>query len=128
MARTNTIQVANLLLDTENPRLSTPNNGQRETLRELAGIQGTKLRVLAEDILNHGLDPSELTIVAKLKKDDSRFVVLDGNRRLAALKVLENPESVDGAIGPSLLKSMRGLSKRYQEDPIDNIVWCRGQR
>lgn len=121
MAQTTTIPVANLQLDTENPRLSTPNSGQRETLRELASLQGTKLRVLAEDIVKHGLDPSELTIVAKLKRTDNRYVVLDGNRRLSAIKVLENPESVDGAIGASLLKTMRRLSERYQQDPIANI-------
>ena len=57
------IPVADLLFDEENPRLASPNQGQRETLRSLATNQGTKLRVLAEDILIHGLDPTELMMV-----------------------------------------------------------------
>ena len=63
------IPIANLRLDSENPRLSTPNSGQRETFREMARLQGPKLRVLAQDIVEYGLDPSELTIVTRLDGD-----------------------------------------------------------
>ncbi|MYA19724.1 MAG: hypothetical protein F4Z25_05555 [Chloroflexi bacterium] len=87
----------------------------------MAKMQGTKLRMLAADILEYGLDPSELTIVARLEDDDERFVVLDGNRRLTAIKVLENPEVVEGAVSPSVLRAMRRLSRQYHEDPIENV-------
>ena len=76
---------------------------------------------MAQDILEYGLDPSELTIVARLEDKSDRFVVLDGNRRLAALKVLENPELVDGAVTPSVLTSIRKLSSKYQENPIESV-------
>lgn len=115
------IPVANLQLDPENPRLSTPNSGQRDTLREMAQLQGSKLRALAEDILEYGLDPSELTIVTRVEDRSDRFVVLDGNRRLAAIKALENPESVQGAVKPAVLKALRSLSQKYQEDPIEEV-------
>lgn len=116
------VPVANLQLDPENPRLSTPNSGQRDTLREMAQLQGSKLRVLAEDILEHGLDPSELTIVTRVEDGTDRFIVLDGNRRLAAIKVLENPELVQGAVTAPVLKAMRKLSKAYHEAPIEEIA------
>ena len=116
-----TILISNLYVDPANPRLTMPNNGQRDTLRELARLQGVKLRVLAEDILEHGLDPSELPIVARSEDEAERFVVLDGNRRLTAIKVLENPELVDGAVEATLFTAMRRLSKRYHENPIESI-------
>ena len=121
MAESVTIPVVNLRLDPENPRLSTRNNGQRETLRELAKLQGTKLRVLAEDILEYGLDPSELTIVARLEDEDDRFVVLDGNRRLTAIRALESPELVDGVVTTAVLRALRTLSRRYHDNPIEGV-------
>ena len=115
------IPVASLQLDPENPRLSTPNSGQRETLRQMAQLQGAKLRVLAEDVLEYGLDPSELTIVTRVEDEADRFVVLDGNRRLSAIKVLENPEVVQGAVSEQVLKALRRLSTAYHEDPIEEV-------
>ena len=121
MAEQIEVPVASLRLDSENPRLSTPNNGQRETLRALAKLQGAKLRVLADDIVAHGLDPSELTIVTALKSEPDRFVVLDGNRRLTAIKVLENPELVDGVVPAPVLAALRRLSRLYHESPIEAV-------
>ncbi len=115
------IPVANLLLDTENPRLITPNGGQRETLRDLARLQGPKIKALAQDILKFGINPSELTIVTGLEDGSGRFVVLDGNRRLAALRLLENPELVEGVVTASLFRSFRKMSRLYQERPIEEV-------
>lgn len=123
MADTVSISVADFLLDEENPRLVQPNKGQRETLRALSSYQGRKLQKLAEDILTYGLDPSELTIVmpAKGDKDKHRYIVLDGNRRITALKALENPESLVDAVPASVVTAMRKLSQLYQKAPLDSI-------
>jgi len=115
------IPVAALLFDEENPRLASPNGGQRETLRALATIQGPKLRVLAQDILTYGLDPSELTIVMGVENATERFVVLDGNRRLAALRALENPDSIADAVPMTVLSAIRRLSRQYQDAPLDTV-------
>lgn len=56
-----------------------------------------------------------------LKGDTQRYVVLEGNRRLAAVKALENPESLAGAVKPSVLPRLRRLSKEYLQSPIDTI-------
>ncbi len=122
MAEPVDIPIANLLFDEENPRLASPNQGQRETLRSLTTNQGAKLRVLAQDILEHGLDPSELMIVMGVESSDNRFVVLDGNRRLAALRALENPESVEGAVSKTALTSLRKLSKEYQKEGPGSVT------
>ena len=115
------IPVANLRLDIQNPRLSVPNEGQRETLREIAHLQGSKLRALAQDIVEYGLNPSDLSIVTALESEGDRFVVLDGNRRLAAIRALENPEVVDGVVEPAVLRALRRLNEQYRENPIEAI-------
>ena len=115
------VQVSSLLFDEENPRLPSPNQGQREVLRALATNQGSKLRLLAEDILAFGLDPSDLMVVLRVEGPDNRFVVLDGNRRLSALRALENPELVAGAVSSQVLNALRRSSKGYQDVAIDSV-------
>lgn len=115
------VATADLAFDEENPRLGTPNEGQRAALRAMATVQGAKVRALAEDILEYGLDPSELPIVMKVEGNDSRFVVLDGNRRLTAIRSLENPESIADAVPPKVLNAIRRLSKRYLSAPIESV-------
>lgn len=121
MAEVIDVQVSNFLFDEENPRLPSPNQGQREVLRALAANQGAKLRVLAEDIVAFGLDPSQLMVVRRVDSPDNRYVVLDGNRRLSALRALENPELVAGAVSAQVLNALRRLSKNYQEAALDSV-------
>src|SRR5258708_37220532 len=121
MAQQVELPVASLLIDEENPRLSNPNAGQREALRSLASYQGRKLQMLAADILVHGLNPSDLTIVMPFDTDENRYIVLDGNRRLAALRALENPDSLVDTVGKGVLTEIRKLSKKYQEAPQETI-------
>lgn len=115
------IPISSLLLDAENPRLPQPNVGQREVLRALASQQNRKLVALARDIVQHGINPTELLIVIRTGDDLGRYVVLEGNRRLAALKSLENPESLVGALQPNDLADIRKWAKQYQENPIESL-------
>ncbi len=121
MAETISTSPANLLIDVENPRLPQPNVGQRDAQRAIAHDQERKLVALAKDIVQNGLNPSELPIVMPLNDDLKRYVVLEGNRRLIALKALENPEWLVGAVGPVVVAAMRKLSSDYQEAPVESI-------
>lgn len=121
MAKTSPIRVAELLIDAENPRLTQPNVGQREALLEFARDQEKKLIRLAQDIVEYKLSPAELLIVMPLKDDLERYVVLEGNRRFAALKGLENPDLLASGLNPTMLKELRELSKAYQENPIESV-------
>ena len=114
------VPVTDLLLDEENPRLETPNQGQRETIRAMAKFQGTRLQALAADIVRHGLDPSDLFIVMEI--DNKRYVVLDGNRRATALKALENPEIVNGAVSSSVLRALKRLGSQYDADTNETVL------
>jgi len=121
MPEISSIPLSDLLIDTQNPRLEQPNTGQREALRAFAGDQKAKLIALAKDIVGFGMNPSELAIVMPFHDDLRRYVVLEGNRRFTALKALENPEWLVGAMQPGEVDEMRRLSKIYQESPIESV-------
>jgi hypothetical protein len=120
MAERLPIAVASLLVDLNNWRLPQPQTGQREAQREIARRQGEKLFKLAEDIAKYGPNLAELPIVMPF---GTRYIVLEGNRRLVALRALENPQWLAGAFPARSLSEMRSLSKRYLQNPIAS-VYC----
>ena len=82
------IPVDNLDLDTDNPRHgAVPDQGA--AFFALAREQGPKLINLALDIHENSLHPAHRLIV--LSRPEQGYVVLDGNRRLAALRLIANP-------------------------------------
>jgi hypothetical protein len=121
MAETETFSPAALLIDEQNPRLGEPNAGQRQALQEIAHLLGRRLQVLAQDIVRNRTDPSSLPIVMEAA-ERGRYVVLEGNRRLAALRALENPEVIADSVPSGVLRSLRKLSKEYLKNPIDELL------
>jgi hypothetical protein len=115
------VRPADLLIDIENPRIPFQNSGQREALRAVARQQNGKLLALAEDIVSHGLNPADLPIIAESAGDPGRYTVLEGNRRLAALRALENPDWLVDAVSQGVLEEIRKLSARYQQHPIPAV-------
>lgn len=120
MATTLQIPISALLVDDKNPRLPQPNLGQRDAQRAIAQDQQRKLLKLAEDIVAFGLNLAELPIVMQQKDDLHRYTVLEGNRRLVALRALENPEWMIGALNAGLLTKMRELSRAYLRNPLED--------
>ena len=112
---------ANLLFDQDNPRLLEPIQGQRDMLRTVAKDQDQKLLALARDIVTHGVNPAELPIIMASPTKDGRFIVLEGNRRLAALRALENPDALIGSLASNLLADLRRLSEDYQKSPVAGV-------
>lgn len=121
MATIKSIALSNLLIDTQNPRLENIIEGQNDALRVIAKTQNRKLLVLAKDISKNGLSPIDLPIVMPVDEENRRFVVLEGNRRIAALKILENPEIIRGAVRDTLFKAFKQLGTEYQKQPIELI-------
>ncbi len=115
------IRPNDLLIDEVNPRLAIPNVGQREAQRTLARDLQRKVQMLAKDIVDYGLNPLELPVV--MPNEDGRYIVLEGNRRLTALKALENPDSLADTVSTGILKEIRKLSRKYLDAPID-FVQC----
>ena len=115
MAKMESITVDNLLIDTDNPRLEGALQSQRVAIRAVAANQGPKLVVLAKDIVEHGLNPADSLIVTQFEENPHYFVVLEGNRRVAAIKVLKSPELLLGAVGDAIVSRFRDLSAQYKD-------------
>lgn len=104
------ILLSNLLLDLENPRHDILGN-QREAYRFMLDNQGDKLINLANDIIQEGLNPSELPIVVPYEKDGTKFVVLEGNRRISALRILLDPKLSEATTNKAIITQFKKLSK-----------------
>ena len=91
MSKKLTIKIPNLHLDLLNPRYDVQKS-QSEALNTMAVSQGEKLLVLLRDIIAHGLNPSDIPIVMPDPQRKTGYIVLEGNRRVAALKLLLKPE------------------------------------
>lgn len=118
---TSPITVANLQLDIANARLGDEQQTQQQVYLKLAEQQGKRLISLAKDIVEHGLDPSTLPIVVPTDDRRRRYVVIEGNRRVLALKALETPAILSGALGTSEQKALASLSNTYHENPLEEI-------
>lgn len=116
-----------LQLDLDNPRFAGLAN-QREALEKIVQSQGSKLVNLAEDIVENGMSPAHRMLVYKATGRGARgYVVLDGNRRLAALRILANPSVLDGltGVGDLTLKKLRGFAQKFDLaaiEPLDVFV------
>ncbi len=87
MASWETFKLSELRLDQRNYRTG-PTATQRDALAAIADDQKGKLVSLAEDILSVGLSPGEPIWVTRDTDASGMYVVVEGNRRLAALKSL----------------------------------------
>ncbi len=87
------IAVERLLLDVENPRLSSGEGGN--TQDELLKILWSEMAVIevALSIAANGFFPEEplLVIPSDAKEGRGRYVVVEGNRRFAAVRLLRDP-------------------------------------
>jgi len=115
MAKIESIPLDNLLIDTDNPRLEGSLQDQRAAICAVAVNQGPKLAMLAKDIVEHGLNPSDSLVVTRFEEDSRYFVVLEGNRRIAALKILEDLGLISGAVDDAIVSRFRKLSTQYKD-------------
>jgi hypothetical protein len=118
------IEVSKLRLDLRNPRLPNTPDSQREAYGQMAEGQGPKLLVMAKHIARHGLNPAQRFIV--IPDDDSQYIVLDANRRLAVLRALEQPDLIKGRVDESVLKQLKQLSENFEPpDDVPCIVFAK---
>ncbi|TAM01111.1 MAG: hypothetical protein EPN70_20415 [Paraburkholderia sp.] len=117
MATKRTLSVTQLDLDVTNPRAK-PEDNQTDALRGLLAVErdGEKVYELAKDICEtEMLDPGDRLYVVP-SESKNRFTVLDGNRRLAALRLLSQPgliERDDVGITPTLKNRFKRLQTDY---------------
>ena len=99
------IKTQNLMLDLENYRVGYQ-DGQPQAIRAIIEEQGDKLKVLAWDIIANGLSPIELFMVMPFQNTKRQYVVIEGNRRITAIKLVLNPDLAKGTVLENPFKQM----------------------
>lgn len=86
------ISIENVLLDTNYPRLPKSKQGKDEkTVIEFMLLEAATLELMLA-IAENDFFAGELLLVIKDETEDGKYVVIEGNRRLTAVKLLHNPE------------------------------------
>lgn len=115
------IALSQLLVDLQNPRLPDIQDSQRDTIQSMVRSQGNKILELALHLLENGPNPASLPIVIPSEEEEEMFEVVDGNRRITALKLLETPGIAQGVFENNGLQRLQRLSTTYHEDPIKHL-------
>lgn len=112
------IEISDIFLDPENRRIEAASS-QPETIQRIIKEQGDKLVVLARDIIDRGVSPFDIPMLIEDKIEKGKYVVIEGNRRIAALKLIKNPEL---AAETALYKKFQKLNKEGGESVLNKIL------
>lgn len=111
------IKLDKLLINPDNFRYE-PVENQEEALKVMINEQGEKLVNLIKDIIKNGLNPAELVTVLEV---NNLYLTLEGNRRVTALKILNNPEIIKD-INNEQWKRVNKSLKNGENPMITNIM------
>lgn len=114
------IPVNHLELDSQNPRLphSIDRNNQVAVLNWM--IEDATLFDLMTSIIENGYFKGEAILVMPDIVNTGKFTVLEGNRRLAAIKLLQNPNLQTSS--SFIIGQLSEEAKR--KDVLPNSLWC----
>ncbi len=113
------ISLPAIKLDQKNVRFGSDEaESQHEAFSLLMGSEkeAKKILSLATHISENGLNPAELQIV--IKDSDGSYIAVEGNRRLAALKLLKTPELCPV---PKLTSKFKTASQNISSGDFDEI-------
>lgn len=113
---TGLIPVSEILLDQNNYRLG-PLDSQMDCVTIMFEEFGAKITKIAGHILQNGLSPKPVVVS---KDDQGRWVVRDGNRRITALKLLNNPAEAPD----QYQRTFQTLIKNVGTGVIPNAIDC----
>src|SRR3989344_2436517 len=100
------IDIEKLIVNHENYRFD-PVDKPGEAVDLMLEEKGEEIFNLAKHIFENGLDSAKDTRVFEIKKD--LFIVLDGNRRVTAIKCMHDPALVkDGVLRNRFLTLIKG--------------------
>src|ERR1700720_1775659 len=121
-----TVEIQHLLFDPDNPRMATDLRAdQRKIFRFLVddiGVEDVLNSLAASGMING--DP----LIARPAEAEGNFYVVEGNRRLAALKLLNgeqigdgNPEPTVPVVSPEIAETLRRVTVQlgWEQDKLD---------
>ena len=112
------LPIEDLRLDLKNPRILDASN-QRDALQKVILDQDAKLVSLAESIVEDGLNPMDRFLAIASDVEPGKYIALEGNRRLAALKVLRNPSVLAGMdVRSALVKKLEELASLFDPSSV----------
>lgn len=113
------IEIGELFLDSDNPRHK-PVDDEPDAIRLLC--ENEKVFELADDIAKNGLNPLErfAVVLAPGAGDSGPYIVVEGNRRLCALKLLADPDSAPS----SAADKFKGLKPTHKIDAVDAMLFA----
>ena len=113
-----TIHIDNIVVNILNPRYEP----QEDELKEMVLIlESGKINALIKDISIYGLDPSENLIVT-YDEEVGAFIADEGNRRITAVKLFNNPEVIPNFI-QNREKFINNINKIKEDSQINNIQY-----
>lgn len=108
------IEITKLIINPKNFRFD-PVKSEQEAIDLMLHEKEAEILNLAKHIVNHGLDPSkDVRVIQK----NNLFLALDGNRRMTAVKCLNNPSLIKKE---SLKEKFQKLSDSFTQNPIKEI-------
>lgn len=114
------LSVDDMLLDQDNPRLGSAAS-QSEALQRLIDLDPSHFRKMMQSIKDNGLDPGDSLYVI-VGDGDEDHIVLEGNRRLSALKVLTRPDLLDGtSVDETVKKSLVSIVAGFDRTKVEPI-------
>jgi hypothetical protein len=116
------ISVSLLVVNPENYRFE-PVENQLEAIEMMVDDQSSKLYNIAVSIVEKGTNPNDWPMVITYAHDVSQYLVLEGNRRITALKILNNIDLLDDQKHTSLKNKFKALISGVK-NPIPTAIWC----
>lgn len=104
MVNARVVPVSKIFLDNENPR-HPPIESEGEIIAKLFSAE--KVKGLAEDIAQHGPSPLDRIGVIPHPKVPDAYIAVEGNRRLCALKLLNDPEKAPTEPGRKAFRALK---------------------
>ena len=105
------IRLSQLFIDTDNPRHE-PILDEKEIIKIMLEKEGVE--ALAKDIVDQGsLNPLEM--VGVIAKDNENYIVVEGNRRTCALKLITDPSL---APNDRLIKKFSKLREKAEKEKL----------
>src|ERR1017187_9513026 len=115
------LKIDQLELDAVNQRISKANS-QHEAMQRIIDDQDAKLGNLAESIVEDGLNPMDRLLVMKSESGNGKYIVLEGNRRAAAMKILKNPAVLTGLdVRAALQKKLEKLAHTFDPKNVEPV-------